>query len=88
VKVVQVRAEAKDYLDVCILLRKGIPLETALGAAATLYPGFNPAIALKALTYFVDVPQVPRDVRRDLIAAVMGVAQIPEVPKQAASLLP
>jgi hypothetical protein len=88
VKVVQVRAEAKDYLDVCALLREGIHLEEALGAAAALYPGFNPAVSLKALGYFADVPQVPWDVRRDLTSAAIRVGKIPEIPKQSSSLLP
>ena len=88
VKVVQARAEAKDYLDVATLLREGITLETALGAAAALYPGFNPAISLKALAYFEDVPRVPPEVRADLTTAVVRVGAISKIPKKDASLLP
>ena len=70
------------------MLREDITLETELGAAAALYPGFNSAISLKALTYFKDVPRVPPEVRAALIAAVVRVGAIPEVPRKDASLLP
>ena len=54
--VVQVRAEAKDYLDIDALMRLGnISLLSALAAAQKLYgPSFNPEITLKALSYFDD----------------------------------
>jgi hypothetical protein len=54
--VIQVRAEAKDYLDLDALMRLGqIDLPTALAAAHALYgPSFNPEVTLKALSYFDD----------------------------------
>lgn len=85
---VQARAEAKDYLDVSTLIGAGITLEAALGAATTLYPGFNPAVSLKALGYFDDVPDLPHAVRRKLIDAVSRVRQIADIPKTDPSLLP
>lgn len=88
VKVVQARAEAKDHLDVSTLIGAGVPLEMGLGAAAALYPGFNPAVSLKALSYFDDVPDVPPKVRRELLDAVTQVRAIPSIPKSHASLLP
>lgn len=88
VKVVQARAEAKDYLDVSTLIRAGVTLEMGLGAAAALYPGFNPAVSLKALSYFADVPAVPPKVRQNLINAVSRIRQIPDILKADASLLP
>jgi hypothetical protein len=88
VKVVQQRAEMKDYLDIDALIRHGIALEMALGAARALYPQFNPVISLKALGYFDDVPKVAPEIRKNLTTAVLGVKQITEVPKQANSLLP
>ncbi len=54
VKVVQVRAEQKDYLDIARLMRQGITIPTMLGAARSLYPEFAPAPTLKALCYFGD----------------------------------
>ncbi len=54
VRVVQVRAERKDYLDLATLLAHGITLPIALGAARALYPEFAPLVSLKALSYFGD----------------------------------
>jgi Nucleotidyl transferase AbiEii toxin, Type IV TA system len=52
--VVQMRAEAKDYIDIDALLTDGaINLPTALGAARAIYGiAFNPQSTLKALCYF------------------------------------
>jgi hypothetical protein len=55
VKVVQDRAEAKDYLDLDRLLAEGISLLEALGAARAVYgETFNPLLSLKALAFFRD----------------------------------
>jgi len=54
VRVVQVRAERKDYLDLATLLDHGITLPMALGAAQALYADFAPLVTLKALSYFGD----------------------------------
>lgn len=73
VKVVQDRAEAKDYVDVARLLAEGISLQTALAAALTVYgPSFNPLPSLKALAYFGDgdLPSVPKEIRQSLEQAV------------------
>lgn len=62
--VIQQRAEKKDYLDLAALLRAGITLEAAVGAAIALYgERFNPLITLKALSYFGDgdLPSLPAD---------------------------
>jgi hypothetical protein len=88
VKVVIQRVEMKDYLDVNALLKAGITLEAALGAARALYPQFNPAISLKALSYFEDLPKLPEEVRSSLTKAVAGVRHIPELPKLSQSLRP
>ncbi|MSP03355.1 MAG: hypothetical protein EXR07_20280 [Acetobacteraceae bacterium] len=56
VSVVQMRAEAKDYIDIDALLTSGrIDLLTALAAARAIYgTPFNPQSTLKALSYFND----------------------------------
>lgn len=55
VKVLQDRAELKDYLDIVAILKQGISLTDAVRAAMTIYGSvFNPMISLKALTYFED----------------------------------
>jgi hypothetical protein len=49
--VVQVRGEAKDYLDIDALMAAGVGLPRALAAAKAIYgPSFNPQITLKALS--------------------------------------
>ncbi|MBV6343065.1 nucleotidyl transferase AbiEii/AbiGii toxin family protein [Candidatus Magnetobacterium casense] len=74
VAVVQQRAEAKDYIDIDALLRHGIDLSSALAAGRIVYGrSFNPMIALKALSFFDDVPTLPADVRGRLSAAVEAV---------------
>jgi hypothetical protein len=54
--VVQVRAEAKDYIDIDALITVGkVDLPLALSAAQGLYGStFNPQITLKALSFFND----------------------------------
>jgi hypothetical protein len=73
VKVVQDRAETKDYVDVARLLAEGISLREALGAALAVYgPSFNPMPSLKALVYFGDgdLPSAPKATREALERAV------------------
>ena len=72
--VLPARAEAKDYLDVFALLRSGIALGDALGAAQAVYgEQFNPILTLKALTYFNDgdLPTLSKDVQQTLRAAAV-----------------
>ena len=75
--VVQVRAEAKDYIDIDALLTDGrIDLPTAL-AAAQLIRGeqFNPQSTLKALSYFSDgnLRRLPKSVKDRLAKASRAV---------------
>jgi hypothetical protein len=71
VKVVQVRAEAKDYLDLDLLMKSGVSLEDALGAACALYPHFAIMPTLKALGYFEDgdLKTLPEAVKQRLAEA-------------------
>jgi hypothetical protein len=75
--VVQKRAEAKDYLDLDVLItRGGVDLASALAAGKTLYgDAFNPEITLKALSFFGDgnLDSVPTETRDRLVAAVRSV---------------
>lgn len=75
--VVQMRAEAKDYLDIDALLTDGrIDLPTALAAARAIYGAqFSPLATLKALTYFEDgtLRRLPKPVRDRLVAASRAV---------------
>jgi hypothetical protein len=75
--VVQLRAEAKDYIDIDALITLGgIGLPTALAAAQELYgPSFNPQITLKALSYFGDgnLLDLPDSIQRRLVTAAREV---------------
>jgi hypothetical protein len=75
--VVQVRAEAKDYIDIDALLQDGrIDLPLALAAAQAIYGAqFNPQITLKALSYFADgnLQRLPQPLKNRLVAAVRAV---------------
>ena len=81
-KVVWQRAEVKDYIDIAAILKTGVSLEYGLGCAMALYgETFNPAIVLKALTYFNDgdVPTLQADYRETLIQAARACRDIPQV---------
>jgi hypothetical protein len=88
-KVIWQRAEAKDYLDVAATLRAGLSLEYALGCAMALHgPHFNPAIVLKALTFFQDgdLPTLSAETQKLLIEAAANVREIPELRRAAEGL--
>lgn len=75
--VVQMRAEAKDYLDIDALLTDGrIDLPSALAAARAIYgTQFNPQSTLKALSYFEDgnLRRLPQSVKDRLVKAACAV---------------
>jgi len=84
--VVQVRAEAKDYLDIDALLKdRRIDLATALAAAKAIRgEQFNPQSTLKALSYFGDgnLRRLPKSVRDRLAKASRAVDldRLPAIP--------
>jgi hypothetical protein len=75
--VVQMRAEAKDYIDIDAMLTDGrIDLPAALAKARAIYrEQFNPQITLKALSYFEDgnVKTLPEAMKRRLARAASAV---------------
>ncbi len=75
--VVQVRAEAKDYIDIDALITSGkVDLPLALSAAQRLYGAtFNPQITLKALSFFDDgdLRLLPEDLKLRLATAAREV---------------
>jgi hypothetical protein len=75
--VVQVRAEAKDYIDIDALLIDGrVDLPTALAAAQVLYgTTFNPQNTLKALVYYEDgnLNRLPQSLKDRLVKAAREV---------------
>lgn len=92
VKVVQDRAEAKDYNDVAAMLEH-VDLATALGAARAIYGDrFNPLLSLKALSFFQDgdLPTLSSAARTRLAAAVENtdIAAIPAIALLSKDLFP
>jgi hypothetical protein len=87
-KVILMRAEAKDYLDIFALLQAGVALPKALGAAEALYPEFNPIISLKALTYYGEpaLARVPAAVREALVRESAKVESVHPVEKLASTI--
>jgi len=75
--VVQLRAEAKDYIDIDALIMAGkVDLPLALSAAQWLYGStFNPQITLKALSFFDDgdLRELPEDMKLRLATAAREV---------------
>lgn len=75
--VIQVRAQARDYVDMDALMTLGrVSLPSALAAAAKIYgPSFNPQITLKALSYFDDgnLRDLPEALKLRLATAVREV---------------
>ena len=81
-KVILQRAERKDYEDIAAMLRAGVPLARAIAAARLFFgAAFQPAAALRALTFFKDgdLPRLAKADRRALIAAAASVGDLPRV---------
>lgn len=75
--VVQVRAEARDYIDVdALITSRRIDLPAALSAGLAIYGRqFNPEITLKALSYFDDgnLRRLPEPLKERLAKAAREV---------------
>jgi len=89
VRVVQVRAERKDYLDLATLMAHGISLPAALGAAQALYPDFAPLVTLKAVSYFDDgdLFELPGEVKNRLAEAASEVRAVEPVAVRSTRLI-
>lgn len=80
--VVQKRAEAKDYVDIAVILENGLSLTKVLAAAKAIYGDqFEPSTTLRALSYFADgdLPKLPVSVQNTLRSAANGV-KLDELP--------
>jgi len=82
-KVIQTRAHEKDYLDLDMLFRTGTDLGVALKAAETLYKGFPSLWALKGLTYFKDLKNLPNDMKERLASIAQNYVEDGNLPKPA-----
>jgi len=67
-RVIQVRGNWKDYVDIYALASHGIDLSTALAAAKAIDKSFDPATSIRALQFYGDgtLDRVPLAMRRDL----------------------
>lgn len=68
-RVIWARNEAKDFLDIYALLKNGMTLNDALGAAIAVYgEQFEPMVSLKSLTHFVggDLASLSEEVKNTL----------------------
>lgn len=89
-RVILVRAEAKDYIDIYSLIQAGITLPQALGAAKALYPEFNPVLSLKALTYYGEptLAALAVEIRQFLTDQAANTQSIEMVPRLASVIGP
>jgi hypothetical protein len=68
-RVIQMRATWKDYVDIHTLVAHGVDLATGLAAAKAIDKQFDPAISVRALQFYGDgtLNRVPVAMQRDLI---------------------
>jgi hypothetical protein len=72
------RARARDYEDIAALLRNGVPLELGLSAFRLMFKG-EPAVVLKAIGYFKDIPALNQADRETLTHARDRIVDIPQM---------
>lgn len=83
------RAESKDYQDIAAILRAGLSLGLGLATARGMYGlAFQPAAALRALTYFGDgdLASLSRADKEQLIRAAGQIRDLPPAPPLRESL--
>lgn len=88
-KVILERPLAKDYIDICALLQSGLSLARGLAAARKMWPGYQPAVGLKALSFFEDgdLSSLTENKRRYLAQKASQVRDLPDIDVKP-SLLP
>ena len=67
-RVIQVRGNWKDYVDIHALASHGVDLPAALGAAKAIDKTFDPVTSIRALQFYGDgtMDRVPLTIQRDL----------------------
>ena len=78
-KVIQQRAEYKDYADIAALLESGLSLTKGLSAACSLFSDLNPQVSLRALSFFGDVHGLSPEQEKVLEAAASAVREVPVI---------
>jgi hypothetical protein len=85
-RVIQVRGNWKDYVDIHALVLNGVDIPTALAAARAIDSRFDPAISIRALQFYGDgsLNRVPVKVQQDLTrwAQAVELTKLPVVPSQ------
>ena len=80
-RVIQVRGNWKDYVDVHALASHGIDIPTALAAARAIDSQFEPAMSVRALQFYGDgtLSRVPIAIQKDLTrwAQAIDLAKLP-----------
>lgn len=87
-KVIIQRPLAKDYMDIVYLLRAGNDLAHGLAAARKMWPEFQPAISLKALTFFEDgdLDTLSSYCKNQLIREASSVGALPDMELESQSI--
>lgn len=77
VAVILKRAESKDYSDIASMVRSGVDLKEGLRDARKYFSAFQPAEALRALTYFKDgdLDSLPVEDKKTLVESVDSIQQ-------------
>ncbi|MGD0966632.1 MAG: nucleotidyl transferase AbiEii/AbiGii toxin family protein [Candidatus Acidiferrales bacterium] len=80
-RVIQVRANWKDYVDIHTLVSHGIDVPTGLAAAKAIDRSFDPATSIRALQFFGDgtLNRVPVPMQTDLTgwAKAVNLSKLP-----------
>jgi hypothetical protein len=73
-RVIQMRASWKDYMDIHALVEHGIDIPTGLAAARAIDARFAPELSIRALQFFGDgtLSRVPATIQRDLTQWARG----------------
>ena len=83
-RVVQVRAHVRDYVDIHALAMNGVDVATGLAAAKAIDANFQPVPTLRALQFYGDgdlATDVPKAVQRDLTkwAQQVDLSKLPSI---------
>ena len=91
IKVIQDRAEIKDYIDIAELLKHFGPEQMLANAMAVFGIAFNPLLSLKALTFYQDgnLPQLDEKIKQFLLktAKQVNLSNLPAVNIEANRLI-
>ena len=85
-RVIQVRATWKDYVDVHTLASNGVDVATGLAAAKAIDRNFDPMTSIRALQFYGDgtLNRVPDTMQKDLTrwAQAVELARLPVLPSR------